>query len=523
MPKKRLSRDESLFSIDKKAIFCYNYFDFIIKEIIMKNLFSGKTLLKRVLPLLLALLLCAGCNSGKSKTPETSENNPDPQPQPQEEQVQKLNGVSIEEYAIVYSDTDPDYSLRAAEYIKSEIKTRTGVELALNEDDQPAGAHEIVVGNTNRQISEDLDAKTENVQFAILANEASIAMEGDYFIIAAAAYFFVETYVPSQYFNSVSPKETKVHDPIQKKAKNFIFLIGDGMGFNQTLLFDQYDVATEGDLAYSDGEDIFYGYYLPYQGESRTKSASSSVTDSAAGGTALATGFKTTNGYVGKDPDGNNLQSLTELAAALGKATAVMSTEAAIGATPASFSAHAMDREATSSIQHTQTTLKNKYGTIIDCGYHNKTVEGVADIQTKITNTLNEVSKDKDGFFLMYEEAHIDKAGHSKDADATFNMIVRFNQAIGLFMEYAFYNPDTFVLITADHETGGLKKNSSGKLAYTTTAHTSANVPVFAYGYNAKAFHDRTMENVQIPITIAYMMGQKTFGDPNFYRLIAKQ
>ena len=58
---------------------------------------------------------------------------------------------------------------------------------------------------------------------------------------------------------------------------------------------------------------------------------------------------------------------------------------------------------------------------------------------------------------------------------------------------------------------------------FATTAHTSANVPVFAYGYNAKAFDDRTMENVQIPITIAYMMGQKTFGDPNFYRLIAKQ
>ena len=493
----------------------------------MKKILSAKVWLKRVLPLLLALLLCTGCEfpdikklwGGADDTTETPETNDDPAAR----QVRLLNDVSIEEYSIVYSDTDSDYSLRAAQYIQSEIKTKTGVELTLNEDDQPAGSHEIVVGNTNRQISKDLDAETENVQFAILANETSIAMEGDYFIIAAAAYFFVETYVPSEYFSSTIPQETVVHDPIQKKAKNFIFLIGDGMGFNQTLLFDQYDVATEGDLAYSDGEDIFYGYYLPYQGESKTRSASSSVTDSAAGGTALATGYKTNNGYIGKDPEKNNLQSLTELAASLGKATAVMSTEAAIGATPASFSAHANDREDTAIIEHTQTTLKNRYKTIINCGYHHKTQEGVATIQNEITNTLNQLSQDKDGFFLMYEEAHIDKAGHSKDADAAFNMIVRFNQAIGLFMEYAFYNPDTFVLITADHETGGLKKDSSGKLAYTTTAHTSANVPVFAYGYNANVFNDRAMENVQIPITIAYMMGQKNFGDPNYYRLMAKK
>ena len=120
---------------------------------------------------------------------------------------------------------------------------------------------------------------------------------------------------------------------------------------------------------------------------------------------------------------------------------------------------------------------------------------------------------------MMYEEAHIDKAGHSNDAEATFNMLTRFNQAIGLFMEYAFYNPDTLVLITADHETGGMTKDFS----YTRTGHSDANVPVFAYGYNAKVFNDRVMENVQIPITIAYMMGQKNFGDPNFYRLIAKQ
>ena len=83
-------------------------------------MFSAKMILKRFLPLLLAILLCTGCEFpdikqllGKAETSETSETN-DPNAQPQEEQVQKLNGVSIEEYVIVYSDADPDYSLRAA-------------------------------------------------------------------------------------------------------------------------------------------------------------------------------------------------------------------------------------------------------------------------------------------------------------------------------------------------------------------------------------------------------------------------
>ena len=102
----------------------------------------------------------------------------------------------------------------------------------------------------------------------------------------------------------------------------------------------------------------------------------------------------------------------------------------------------------------------------------------------------------------------------------TFNTVVQFNQAIGLFMEFAFYNPDTFVLITADHETGGLTKTSSGDFKYTSGNHTGANVPVFAYGYNANVFNNKTMENVQIPITIAAMMGQDDFGSPDYESLL---
>ena len=99
----------------------------------------------------------------------------------------------------------------------------------------------------------------------------------------------------------------------------------------------------------------------------------------------------------------------------------------------------------------------------------------------------------------------------------TFNSVVRFNQIIGIVMEYAFYNPDTFVLITADHETGDLQRSSAGAFFYNQTDHSDANVPVFAYGIGAELFNGVTVENTQIPKTIASMMGVKDFGAKDSY------
>ena len=166
--------------------------------------------------------------------------------------------------------------------------------------------HEIIVGETNRDISKTLDADTEGVQFALLADDGHIAMEGDHFVIAAAAYYFVDTYVTDG--AASVPERVTVCEPIIKEAKNFIFLIGDGMGVNQTKLFSIMSPSSYTD--YSDGESRFYGYMFPYQGYARTGSLSG-VTDSAAAGTALATGYKTYNGYIGKDRNLNDILSLT--------------------------------------------------------------------------------------------------------------------------------------------------------------------------------------------------------------------
>jgi alkaline phosphatase len=418
-----------------------------------------------------------------------------------------INGVKLAEYSIVYSDED-HYAHRAATYIRDEIYARTGVKLEVVEDSkESSAAYEIVVGETEREISARLDADTEGVEFAILAEDTQIALEGDYFVIAAAAYYFVDTYVPENDYSAEVPKEVSVHEPITREAKNFILLIGDGMGVNQTHLFEAFDERAE----YSDGEDAFYGYMLPYLGYARTSSLSG-VTDSAAAGTALSCGIKTKNGYVGQNEHHEDVQSITELSAILGKATAVMSTETSTGATPAAFSSHVEDRSYDTDIIKDQNMLKDTYGTLISCYFNHYTETKVEGIESRISTILDTLDNDTDGFFLMYEEAHIDKHSHSNDMENAYLAVQRFNQAIAEFMQYAFYHPETVIIITADHETGGLTVTDNGDFAYTTTDHTNSDVPVFAYGKGVEYFDGTTVENTDIPKRIAALMGVDDFG-----------
>lgn len=457
-----------------------------------------------ILAILLSFSFVTGCEDSDSSSVE----------QPNKT---TLNGVDISAYTIIYSAEEPDYNKRAAEYIESEIKARTGIDLEVKKDSEGNFPYEIIVGETDREISESLDADTVHSQFAILANDTQIAMEGDFFVIAAAAYFFVRTYIPAAHFESNVPKSVSIHEPIVEEADNFIFLIGDGMGLYQTLLFDALDAPMTGANAFSDGEDVFYGYYLPYFGMARTNSLNG-LTDSAAAGTALSTGQKTKNGRIAMDSQaGRSLKTLTELAGSRGKKTAVMSTEASTGATPASFSAHATAREDSEKILSSQSALTEKYGTIIRCNYDYYTKSKMRGVERAITETLTSLSNGENGFFLMYEEAHIDKHCHNNDLQNTFLSVLRFNQAIGLFMEYAFYHPNTVVVITADHETGGLVPSSTStdanrSFSYTSGGHTTNFVPVFAYGAGMEVFDGKLIENVQIPKTIAYMWGTSSFG-----------
>ena len=119
---------------------------------------------------------------------------------------------------------------------------------------------------------------------------------------------------------------------------------------------------------------------------------------------------------------------------------------------------------------------------------------------------------------LKQAAAYIDKHCSDMDAEDAYKALVRFNQAIALFMEYAFYNPETMVIITADHETGGLYLDENGEFQFVSADHTSANVPLFAYGAYADVFNGATIENVQIPKTIGALFGIEIEGtEPETY------
>lgn len=442
-----------------------------------------KSLFRRSVALILAMLMLTaltGCSSGAS-----------------------INGIPLKKFSIVYSDDQPDYTLRAAQYIQAKILERTGVELPICEDDAGTYDHEILVGSTNRALSSDLCPASPTLEFLLTADKDHVALSGDYFVIAAAAYYFVETCIPGEQFQSTIPAGEVIQaEPIQESPNHFIFLIGDGMGINHTKMFSYLDTASLEEP--NDGEDVFYGYYLPYQGQVHTDSLSG-TTDSAAGATALACGHKTLNGHVGRDQDQNDVQNLTELAISLGMATAILSTDTQNGATPAGFSAHANDRDDSNRILKCQQKLLLDHGTIFRGGMASSEA-----CQSTVTEVLAELEKSEQ-FFVMYEEGYIDKRCHAQDTQGAFERMVRFNQVIGLFMEYAFYNPDTLLLITADHETGDLHFEN-GRPVCATSEHTGADVPIFAYGQGAEVFDGFNDENNLIPKHIAAMWGIENFG-----------
>ena len=434
-----------------------------------------KIIMKQLIACLLIVLLLVGCTP---KLPDAT-----------------INGVNISAYTLVYNADDPGYCKRAAQYIHQQVKSRTGVELTVS-DSASSFNHEILIGQTDRPLSQSTAPEPMTLDFHIAADENHIAINANLFVIAAAAYYFVQTYIPGNSFQSSIPKDSvTTAQPITQKPDHYIFLIGDGMGDNHIQLLEDHTA------------DPFYGLYLPYRGTLHTDCLTG-TTDSAAASTALACGYKTNKGMVGMNPDGEDLQSLTELAGSLGMATAIMTTDRRTGATPSGFTAHAADRDDTDDILADQVQLVEDYGTVFNYG-----LDSAYSLESYIFETLEQVNASEKGFFLMYEEAHIDKHSHKNDITKTVSVMNRFNQAIGIFMEYAFYHPNTFLIITADHETGGLIPNEENVLGFTQEEHSPVDVSIFGYGQGAEVFDAQAKENNEVAKIIASMWGVKDFGN----------
>jgi len=320
-----------------------------------------------------------------------------------------------------------------------------------------------------------------------------------------------------------------------KKPKNVVFLIGDGMGVSQVF------------AALTANKGHLYLENFKTVGFSKTQSADKYITDSAAGGTALSTGVKTYNGAIGVDVNKQPVQTILEAAEEKGLSTGLVSTSAITHATPASFISHQESRSSSEEIAadflktdidvfigggldhftkrkdgkdltaelaqkgyQVETDIKKikdiKSGKLagLTAAGHNGRVEERGDMLPVATTTaLNILSNNKKGFFLMIEGSQIDWGGHAGSAIYIVEEMLDFDQTIGKVLEFAAKDKNTLVVITADHETGGMSLTGGNiaegnvKAAFPTGGHTAVMVPVFAFGPGAEEFGG-IMENTEV-------------------------
>lgn len=337
-------------------------------------------------------------------------------------------------------------------------------------------------------------------------------------------------------------------DYAEGKYKNVILMIGDGMGDN-TLAATEATRNVE--LAMKK---------MPVYLHSDIDSFLIPATDSAAGGTALATGTRVWINSLSVYPfdpfsidDVNVPVTLCELALMNGKATGVVTTDKTSGATPASFSSHFYSRDNEEDISADQ--LKNGFNLMWGAksdsiNEENATANGWTYVDNKDeldalkagsrsfaqfnssdlgnaknnhnTPTLKEMTEkaidllnaDEDGFFLMIEGAHIDKKAHSKDLEGCTLAAVEFDKAIAAALEFAEKDGETLVVVTADHATGGIyydEKDGEYKCMHGT--HDIYDVPVFVSAADAGFKNGSEVKNRQIAVQIARVMG---FGEEQF-------
>ncbi|MGP4075983.1 alkaline phosphatase [Halobacillus sp. K22] len=288
------------------------------------------------------------------------------------------------------------------------------------------------------------------------------------------------------------------------EVKNVIYLIPDG-----------YSTAYATNYRWFKGEDSAFDPYL--KGMMKTYSEDSEVTDSAAAGTAMATGTKTNNGMVGVNPDGEDVESILDVSEKAGKSTGLVATSTITHATPATFGASVQDRDDQAKIapQYLENDVdvlmgggkeyflpeseggKQKDDNLVEQaqedGYsyvENKDEMMALENDEKIlglfadgplaseldrdetdqpslsdmtSSAIDALSQDEDGFFLMVEGSQIDWAGHAHDAAWAMNDTQAFEKAVTEALEYAKQDKNTLVVIAGDHETGGMSVGSNGE------------------------------------------------------------
>lgn len=318
----------------------------------------------------------------------------------------------------------------------------------------------------------------------------------------------------------------KLTPPTGKKIKNVILMIGDGMS-----LMHMYSAwtANRGKLWLDNTQ---------YTGLSKTYCANKLITDSGAGGTAMATGHKTNYHSVGVDTEGKPLESLVTLANKKRLGSGIAVTCRLWDATPADFCCHNVDRDAEAEIVtdymdcgvdyvfgggsrlfENRADDRDLFKELRQKGYHTpRSWDELAKIQNGkvfcVVDTVDTplpaergdllarasmkgidlLGQNPQGFFLMVEGSQLDDYGHFNDLDLLMQETHDFDRTIGRILEWAAADGETLVIVTADHETGGLTlvdgDLEQGKIVckFSTGGHSGVMVPVYAFGPGSENF-----------------------------------
>ena len=330
-------------------------------------------------------------------------------------------------------------------------------------------------------------------------------------------------------------------------AKNVILFIGDGMGWAQVVVARNFVHGAGGELNME---------RLEHSGYVSTFSLQSLITDSAAAATAMATGHKTVNGVIGQSVHGEEYKTILEIARDMGKSTGLVTTTEVTHATPAAFAAHEDSRERSGAIAEdylrssrpdvimggglqawTAVPLKeardmgykavftkeelerldaantDKLLGLFDTGRMSFAMDRRMDEPSLIDMSLKALgilSKNQEGFFLLIEGGLIDHAGHNNDNRAVLYDTIAFDETVGAVTEWLKTNSlsdKTLVIVTSDHETGGLavtgpknylpKRGDKVEIKWVSGHHTAVDVPIWAQGPGAEKVNGR-MDNTEI-------------------------
>lgn len=337
----------------------------------------------------------------------------------------------------------------------------------------------------------------------------------------------------------------------QDYPTNIILLIGDGMGLTQISA-----------AMYSNNNRLALAKF-PVIGFHKSHAANELITDSAAGGTAIACGIKTNNGNIGTDENGSPAVSILEELDSMNFSTGMIVTSTIVHATPAAFAAHRARREMYEEIALDY--LKANVDLLIGGGrqyFQNREMDdrdlinefenkGYA-VMDQLYTTMNKIKwpldknilyftadkqpltvsggrnylsfavrqgvqyleqKSNKGFFLLVEGSQIDWMNHANDGRGVVMETLDFDRAIWESIQYANRKGNTLVLVTADHESGGMSIEADSRMnklkyGFTTNGHTAAMIPIFAYGPGANLFRG-IYENTSIYHKMRAALGLK--------------